>query len=243
MVTKPRRRGSSIVWAAIVLLGLPAMANAQFQLFPNAHKKRERPSCLTEPPIYKITRQQYFGYYPTCWQRFPQGWGCPCPNPEKPVPGAAATGPDRSPDREGPGIQPPLNDLGRPRRRDDSGIPALPPETTSPFELEPRGPVRAPEPPQDRRPADAPLPGPTNGATFDAPSMTPPLSDAADDPFSGVRANPPGNMPVVDASPILPVGAPSRPGFAPEPVNTFPPAMQAPQRRSVLGSLWDRVRR
>src|SRR5262249_24439902 len=32
-----------------------------------------------EDPTYKIYKQQYFGYHPTCWHPFPAGWGCPSP--------------------------------------------------------------------------------------------------------------------------------------------------------------------
>ena len=31
--------------------------------------------CELEPPVYKVYRQQYFGYFPTCWRKFPPGWG------------------------------------------------------------------------------------------------------------------------------------------------------------------------
>jgi hypothetical protein len=223
------------------------MASAQFQLFPNAHKKRERQSCLTEPQIYKITRQQYFGYYPTCWERFPDGWGCPCPNPEKPDRRAAAPG--GAGESEGPAIRPPVDDLRRPadrpgRRPNASGIPDLPTET-SPFELEPKAPVRAPELPPDRRPGPAANLDPaTNGPTAsDAPSINVPLSDVRADPFADIPTTPPASLPSVDARPLLNVANPSSPVAAPEPVYTRAAPVQAPQRRSLLGSLWDRVRR
>jgi hypothetical protein len=244
MVTKSRRMGRAVLWATAVLLGLPAAANAQFQLFPNHHKHRQRPDCLTEPQIYKITRQQYFGYYPTCWQRFPEGWGCPCPNPDKPVRGAAAT----TEEREQPGIRPRLDDLGTPpdrggRRPGATGVPELPPANVSPFDIEP-GPVRAPEVPRDRPAAPpAAAPGGSGASSFDAPSINAPLTEASNDPFAGIPATPASSLPVVDATPMLNVGTPSTPATTPPPDYTTPLPMQAPQRRSMLGSLWDRVRR
>ena len=65
-----------------LVVGLPALAQAQ--LFPNRTITRERQPCATEPPFYSTVRRNYFGYYPTCWSKFPDGWGCPCPNPELP---------------------------------------------------------------------------------------------------------------------------------------------------------------
>ena len=76
------RRPSPAAWAIALVLGLPALAEAQ--LLPRLPTwKRHRPPCEAEPPIYKMYRQQYFGYYPTCWRRFPPGWGC-LDNPERP---------------------------------------------------------------------------------------------------------------------------------------------------------------
>lgn len=69
-------------WLGLALAWLlaPAVAEAQQPLFPNltTHKRARVPSC-EENPLYKLYRQQYYGYYPTCWRRFPAGWGCPSP--------------------------------------------------------------------------------------------------------------------------------------------------------------------
>ena len=88
MLRATRRRPGSPAWLAIgLLMILPAMAEAQ--LFPNLPIRRERPSCASEPPFNAQVRREYFGYYPTCWSKFPEGWACPCPNPE--LPNAAAS--------------------------------------------------------------------------------------------------------------------------------------------------------
>src|SRR6185312_8224024 len=41
--------------------------------------KRQRVPCPNEDPVYRKYRQDFYGYYPTCWRRFPPGWGCPSP--------------------------------------------------------------------------------------------------------------------------------------------------------------------
>lgn len=70
------------LWALALLIGLSWASTADAQLFPNAPtRKRERTPREAEPPMYSQVRQQYWGYYPTCWRRFPEGW-C-CPNSEK----------------------------------------------------------------------------------------------------------------------------------------------------------------
>lgn len=88
MLTTTRRGpGAPALLAIGLLFLLPAMAEAQ--LFPNRTIKRQRESCVAEPPFYKQVRSQYYGYFPTCWSKFPEGWACPCPNPE--LPNAAAS--------------------------------------------------------------------------------------------------------------------------------------------------------
>lgn len=58
--------------------------SGQAQLFPNLPIQRSKPPCDQEAPFYKMVRQNYYGYFPTCWRKFPPGWTAPCPNPEKP---------------------------------------------------------------------------------------------------------------------------------------------------------------
>src|SRR4051812_27232709 len=83
-MTEATRRipGSSALLAIALIAALPSIGNAQ--LFPNQQIKRQRQACVQEPPFNAHVRRDYFGYYPTCWNRFPAGWACPCPNPELP---------------------------------------------------------------------------------------------------------------------------------------------------------------
>lgn len=79
------RRLSPAAWAWLAIgLASGLSGEARAQLFPNAPIRRERPPCANEPPFYSVVRHQYFGYYPTCWRKFPPGWACPCPTPEEP---------------------------------------------------------------------------------------------------------------------------------------------------------------
>ena len=76
MTRLPRWRPAPFL--GLLVLGLyPAIADAQ--LFPDLPIKRQRPCCLNEDPRFGMIRREYFGYYPTCWRRFPDGWGCPSP--------------------------------------------------------------------------------------------------------------------------------------------------------------------
>ena len=84
MRTKSRSRGRGLVLAVLTLIvSMPELARAQQSgLFPLAPIKRQRVPCDQEDPVYKIYKEKYFGYHPTCWRPFPTGWGCP--SPEKP---------------------------------------------------------------------------------------------------------------------------------------------------------------
>jgi hypothetical protein len=84
MRTKSRSRGRGLVLAVLTLIvSMPELARAQQSgLFPLAPIKRQRVPCDQEDPVYKIYKEKYFGYHPSCWRPFPTGWGCP--SPEKP---------------------------------------------------------------------------------------------------------------------------------------------------------------
>lgn len=83
MQTRTRRRWSlAMVVAATWVLGHATPSDAQ--LFPNLPIQRPKVPCDQEAPYYKVFRQHYHGYFPTCWRAFPKGWACPCPNPEQP---------------------------------------------------------------------------------------------------------------------------------------------------------------
>ena len=145
----PRRGRSSALLALAMILGVPALAEAQ--LFPNLPlRKRERADCSQENPQYKMVRQEYWGYYPTCWRKFPAGWGCPsadAPNWEQAKRDLAL---DKLPDD---GL-PPAEGDGMPADGADpaetpanppanNALPELPSEGTSPFDQ----PVTPPTPP------------------------------------------------------------------------------------------------
>jgi hypothetical protein len=86
MRTNSRRRGWGLVLAMLTLLvSLPELAYAQQTgLFPLSPIRRQRVPCDQQDPIYRTIKQQYYGYHPTCWRRFPAGWGCPSPEaPDK----------------------------------------------------------------------------------------------------------------------------------------------------------------
>jgi len=144
MLMTTRRRIGAPAWAALgLVVGLPALAEAQ--LLPNRTIKRERTPCVNEPPFNAHVRREFYGYYPTCWTRFPQGWACPCPNPE--LPNVAASFQKRPLD---PQFKPPANELDPGMELDEKDKPANPdmpaPETGLPevprnrsiFDLDPR---------------------------------------------------------------------------------------------------------
>ena len=72
-----RSRWTAGLLALLALGLLPELVSAQANaLFPNIYIKRKRPCTDLESPQYRMMREQYYGYYPTCWRRFPEGWGC-----------------------------------------------------------------------------------------------------------------------------------------------------------------------
>jgi hypothetical protein len=83
MQTRPNRMWFLATAVAIAwVLGTSGRSDAQ--LFPNLPIRRPKVPCDQEAPYYKVFRQHYNGYFPTCWRPFPKGWGCPCPSPERP---------------------------------------------------------------------------------------------------------------------------------------------------------------
>jgi hypothetical protein len=156
------RRLGVLVWA--IVLGAPALAQAQ--LFPNLPIRRERPDCANENPQYKMIRQEYWGYYPTCWRRFPAGWGCPSPDApnweqakrdipldklpdaedldDDSTPPSNGTDPAQPPAEGAPGVRPPV-------------LPELPSDDDSPFTRPVTPPAVIPDsPPAGGPPADPP---------------------------------------------------------------------------------------
>jgi hypothetical protein len=149
MRTHSRRRAQAL---AIVVLtaavGYCGHVEAQQTgLFPRAPIRRQRVPCDQEDPTYKIYKQQYFGYHPTCWRTFPPGWGCPsaeAPNKERSF---QELKPGQMSEEETGEMNPPEDRGAPPERRPPRGL-ELPPER-DPF---------APDTPAGGAPNVTPLP-------------------------------------------------------------------------------------
>ena len=171
---------SPAVWAVVAVLGLPALAEAQTWALPRLPIRRQRVACEAEPPVYRAYRQQYFGYFPTCWRRFPPGWGCP--SPEAPNLAAdltrapidtKATTPLEGTEPGAGGLPPvPGADLGPGAVPPGAEIP-LPAPGASPFDQDMKPPAETPLVPRDGR---APPP-PNDGRAAPLPLDTPPRAE------------------------------------------------------------------
>ncbi|WP_143206292.1 hypothetical protein [Singulisphaera sp. GP187] len=244
-------------------MGAPMLAEAQQGgLFPLAPIKRQRVPCNQENPVYGLYRHEYFGYHPTCWRKFPAGWGCPSPE----APDAAASfqkrprdpampltpddfgGPGR--DREPMGGEEPEGPAGP----DDTNLPPLPQGgVRRPFQIDRDKPDSGPAPRQ------APPAGPnTNPLDLLAPPATGPAERSSNPPMPDLppvteSADPAaGSGPVESPLLALPDPADSAPAnrvqgslTAPNPAigpgasNFSQPApRQAPRRVSLLGGLF-----
>lgn len=256
-----RRRPSPALLAMLLVLGLPALAQAQ--LFPNLQVKRQRPACATEDPIYRVYRQQFYGYYPTQWRAFPPGWHLQNPEGVSPAQLEAARRDIQneiqkeaealgtSPDEEGaePGADSELPSTTEPSP--EAPLP-LPPRGGSVFDLP------TPKPPAD----PAPLPNDDDTtpsvprASTERPSAEPvadtpadPLLDSApplDDPEpapSAATDSPPA-LPPLDGN-ISPGAnyAPRDDDLPPPPVAPVVTSTAPPRRRTTLiGGLFDTLR-
>jgi hypothetical protein len=178
--------------AAVVVWGMLGHVDlCQAQLFPNLPIRREKVPCEQEAPFYKFVRHQYYGYFPTCWRRFPPGWTCPCPNPELPnweaskaelplqtdleyfqgLPGLEEEGMGLEGEL-GPGLEgPPGREPALPRERSpfelDTPPAGAPP--TSPFEMDVRPP--AVPPPGDAASRRHPVAPGSVAAAIEVPSI------------------------------------------------------------------------
>jgi hypothetical protein len=251
-----RRLGSS-AWLSIGLLILvPALAEAQ--LFPNRTIRRERPSPATENPFNAKIRSDYYGYFPTCWTRFPEGWDCPCPNPEKPnraaseakipftpnrIPEETGQGPD---DRTGdnpnapgmnpnPGDNPDIPPLPAPGRSifdiPDQRPPATRPVTPDPFTTpDPSAPK---PPPPGGRPSSPP---PGNGAGASTGLMEMP-SLPATSPTASIESNlEPGSIAMVPEATLASSAGSARPDLGPLPSATTPSPFAPSNGSTVVDS-------
>jgi hypothetical protein len=263
-----RWKQSPAAWTLVGVLVMPAMARAQgrvagpMPLFPNLGIHRQRVDCAHENPVYRVYRHEYYGYYPTCWRRFPPGWGCP--SPEAPNwPAELIRAPlDESvaPPAEAPVVPPGGRDGQRPGEAPAADLPPLPRDERSPFnqdlgpsaeppplDLDRRG---ASPPPADRpalpAPSDRDLPAPDRApsppATLPEPDRPDGLPDipgaAAED-----RTAPPLAVPGADTAPPAPPPEPIGPQLVPAaspPLSMTTP--RPPRRGFILGWLTGRNR-
>jgi hypothetical protein len=184
-------RGCGLVLAVLTLIvSMPELARAQQAgLFPLAPIKRQRVPCDQEDPVYKVYKEKYFGYHPSCWRPFPSGWGCP--SPEKPDVEKAF--------RElklGAGLNPTTGEPEEMQQGDQpSGRPELPPLPAGA-----RSPFDQPVPPGGDRPANPATPR-QGESPFNAPAAPP-----ANNPGAASTAPRPGRA--QPASPLTGEGTP-----------------------------------
>ena len=224
MRTRSRRGlGWPAAGALAVALGAPTFAQAQQSgLFPTATIRRERVPCAAEDPVYKMYRHEFFGYHPTCWRKFPNGWGCP--NPE--APNAAESfralprdkpQPDGPPDAgddtgdAAPGDMPGAAGA----RPNPNALPPLPNNERSPFDLDTKPNAADPKPAADPRAGVRPSAGTGPAAAVRPPasetlgSLPPPAESVGEAPTAGRDLSPP---------------APSAPAEGPSASSTADPA-------------------
>ena len=226
MLTKTISRKPGQVLAVLAAVtSLSGLAEAQQSgMFPLHPIRRERTPCANEEPIYKLYREQYYGYFPTRWRRFPDGWALRSPdgpNTQEELKKNPIEGP-KPPTGEGEGeeMQGPAAPGGKP------AIPNPAPDERSPFEMD-KPDNGAGAAPGRRKPAargNTPAPA-TEALPFDTPETNP----------AGAGATPEGrpqaSQPNRRSTPTLPnPGTPdlAPPGDAP----TAPPRTSWNQRRS-----------
>ncbi|WP_165227609.1 hypothetical protein [Aquisphaera insulae] len=205
------RRTRRVVAALAVFAGMTGLANAQQGgLFPLHPIKRQRVACPNEDPIYGTYRNQYYGYYPTQWKPFPQGWNLAGPETPNAAaefqqhPLAAVSEPPAEgdkPDREAP-------DAG-----DKPAVPEPPTDTKSPFEMDPAEGSTAPRRPSTSAPARTPTPGTVNTPPA-APTTPRPTPGTVNSPFETPADKPPAAKPPAagPATPRAPeLGVPEAP--------------------------------
>ncbi len=265
MRTRSRRQdGWAVAGALAFIVGAPTLADAQQSgLFPLAPIQRQRTPCPMEDPVYRMYRQQYFGYHPTCWRRFPPGWGCP--SPEAPNPAAsfreiprdkppADLGADGQPQPDAqPQPAPGEMEAGpKPRNpQNPNNLPPLPPGDRSPFDLDtrPGNPPAGEAQPGAREPV-RPTPGTPGSAGLGAGNPpaaepAPPVNAPASSTGPSASTSPSdsrGDAPLL-ALPDPTTGAPT-PNPAPAvgltavPPQAFARPAQAPKRQGFLTNLF-----
>ncbi|GAC1472048.1 MAG: hypothetical protein NVSMB9_18820 [Isosphaeraceae bacterium] len=218
-----------------------------------------------EDPIYRLYRHEYYGYHPTCWRRFPGGWGCPSPEAPNPAesfrvlprqaPPAADTVDGAAEGEQGPnGAAPGTTTV--PGTPDPNALPPLPGGDRSPFELDPkanqpegqRGPAsgdRRSPPASDRPSGEARSVAPANEL------LAPPLQPTnVPSPGPGASTEPSGEEPVLSLpDPSAPANA-ANSGASAQPTPGFSGGndpggrgsagfpIAAPRRTSLLSNLF-----
>lgn len=277
MLTRSWRRfRSPAAWTLVLVLGAPMLAEAQQSgLFPLAPIRRQRVPCPMEDPVYGLYRQEYFGYHPTCWRRFPAGWGCPSPEAPNVVaafdPKQGGRKRDEPPpvNREEPGAldEPGMEAPPLPGGPGGNALPPVPPGDRSPFDLDTRPDNAAPplrpggarpggERPGGERPApppaNSPLELPPPAGAEKAEDAPPPAGPAPTGRIDSPAPAGPENAPLLALPDPVPAPAPAAPPTLtapsapaqPGPAVYMPQApVQAPRRTSMLGGLFNGLRR
>lgn len=234
----------------VIGLTLLASESADAQLFPNMWIRRQRPDCDNESPMIKMNRDFYYGYHPTEWKRFPEGWGISSPeviNKEELMAQIKKEikrldeefGP---PSRDNRGGDEDIPQRGGGDRNAEPGnaIPRpvpLPNQESSPFNLDakPATPAIPPSRPSTSAAGGAAQPGTTPPATpslpkpgdspFDLPPDRPGTKPAEEVPPRPRAAAPrTGSADLLDSSEVAAVEAPGE-------------VMRAPQRNVVRDTL------
>lgn len=188
-------RRSGFLLGLAVVLGVPSLASAQ--LFPNLPIRRQRPDCSQENPQFKVIRQEYWGYYPTCWRKFPAGSGCPSPEapdwakaidkergglPLSKLEAPSSRKPETPPTNDRNGVDRQGEGVDRPgvRPRPEGDMPKTPDDAEDPFLIKPKKPAGA-DPKGTGDPfTDPPVNLPkVPGGTSPAPLGDPPATTAA----------------------------------------------------------------
>ncbi len=223
------RRMAAALGGLTVLLAIPSFASAQANaLFPDIYIKRQRPCAGLEDPRYPYIRENYFGYFPTCWRRFPEGWGCPSAD----APNWAAALKERPLDIP--------EDLVRSEEPENTNqVPN--PLRDDPFNRRPRGTT----PPRDLNLPDVP----TDEGSLFRPRTQPETPPAGNDTETDrpTSFTPPRSNPLADdAAPPLAPPAASVPSSLPT-TSVMPmpdPGMSQPApRRGLISQVVGRIRR
>lgn len=246
---------SQVTWGITLVLLAPTFAQAQQTgLMPLAPIRRQRVPCPEENPVYRRYRTDYYGYYPTCWRRFPPGWGCPSPEAPDMNKAYAILEPDKPP--------PPIFGRGD----DDAQTEGNDPRDRN---TNPNRPEMPPVPQGGRSPLDAPDAAPGPAPRRDSPPAAdpierrPPGGAGSPGPLGARSARPPQaiqfepsdttiqNSPADGLLPLPdPPSATTHPISAPvsaEPLGTTTdPTLEGtmmptppPRRRSLIGGLFD----